>query len=273
MFGQEVEVGSVNGFSLGDTLGSSISGGLGTIGISGKAVKIETFHRGMGVAHLIAATLEMIWSVAAVGRSIDGDTDDVEKAMPALQAISGIARDLTGNCTRPPDDAGQDLVLFVLNLIVNIIRAVIDNCDYPTVIKEPKQRDRLNLAGLVVEWGYLLAAQGILILKNAGTDWTHEATIELKADASLSFEGTLGKSLFTLETYNAITVAAAAPTDAQKKQAVSDSSISVKNQEPKLGWGLLNGIPNAISEISDLINGYVNDYHSAFNAEAELKEL
>jgi hypothetical protein len=265
MFGQEVEIGSVFGYKLKDAFGSSIGGESGAIGISAGDINIETIDRVVSILHLAATLSEMVWAVSAVSTSIGGgDADKMGKALPALQGASSLLRDVGTNVVAPDDDEGFEVAVVVLKMILSIIKTVINICDttispkFPTIEEQQKCRDQLNLAAIIIEWGFITFIQAYKM-------WSVWDIVEYAAESKLSLSpGKLEMEGITKSTVTVSTKDLSSP-KAGFLNFLEDAAS--KGMREKLHMGT-----NAVSSLVDLTADLADEYYSADIREA-LKEL
>jgi hypothetical protein len=253
MFGSQVEIGSVFGFEVTDSFGSSIGSELGAIGLSSSDINIETNAKYMQILHVAATAAEMTWAVSQVSRSLVRNTDAIEKAMPALQGASGLVRDIGGNIISPDDDEGFELFALVLKLIIQIVHTTLDIID---VVHAEKQkdpswyRDQLNLSAITINWGLVTIIQvGSLI--NAPSLTGDESKISVGREKITI----TGRSLETITVQNYAANSATAGTGFLDK---------LKKWAPTI----INTTSGVFDTVSDLVGEYVDPY-----IKEELKEL
>jgi hypothetical protein len=248
MFGPQVEIGSVFGFEVTDSFGSSVGSELGAIGLSSSDINIETNAKYMQILHVGATAAEMIWAVSQVSRSLVGDTDAIEKAMPALQGVSGLVRDIGGNLISPDDDEGFELAALVFKLIIQLVHTTLDIID---VVHAGKQkdpswfRDQLNLSAITISWFWVTIIQAYAIYKIFKANPAEESKISV------------GQEKITIE--------------GPKLESISRSDLEVKT--PLVGLSkwlptIINTGSGVLDTVSDLVGEYVDPY-----IKEELKEL
>jgi hypothetical protein len=252
MFGSQVEIGSVFGFELTDSFGSSIGGELGAVELSASDINIEVNTRLMQILHMIATTTEMTWAVSQVSRSLVRDADVLEKVMPALQGVSGLIRDIGGNIVSPDDDKGWELAILVLKLIIQMVQTTLGIIDVTCAGRQEDPswfRDQLNLSAIVISWSIVTTIQIGSTIKSPNP-----------AEAS---KISVGREKITIEgpKLESISVSASQSNSPAAGSGFTDMLISVLP-------AIINSASGGLDIVSDLVGEYVNSY-----IKEELKEL
>jgi hypothetical protein len=253
MFGPQVEIGSVFGFEVTDSFGSSIGSELGAVELSATDINLETVDLVMQTLHLGATATEMIWAVSQVSRSLVGNVDALEKSMPVLQGASGLVRDIGGNIISPDDDKGFELFALVLKLIIQMVHTVLDIIDVACAGKQEDPswyRDQLNLSAIIINWGLVTVIQAGA-LYNMGLLPGEESKISVgRKEITIT-----GRKLSTLTVDS---IQASSPT------AATGFLDKLVDKLPII----LNSSSGVLDTVSDLVGEYVDPY-----IKEKLKEL
>ncbi|MDR1985887.1 MAG: hypothetical protein LBP88_02810 [Treponema sp.] len=165
MFGQHLKLSAAYDWAIGENMGSSIKGTAGIMRLLGKDIKASTFSGVAYIVNFISQTLAFGANLTSMSMGTH-DSDNVQTA--SLPSVAGMGAGVAGIVTNVgigmafPDpgeaiDPDSSIVKYVA-LALSMMGTVVGVIETIYISPEDKKaKDDLALAGLIAEWGCVLA--------------------------------------------------------------------------------------------------------------------
>jgi hypothetical protein len=196
--GERVSIGAAHGFSISESWGASIKSLGGVMRLSGKDVKLTAEPAKAYLASTIAVSGQFTSAVTAIGLGIANKDSGsaLKNTLPSLVGAGANVAGLLGsaafsslNNTVPSPSDTVGLVATVIGIVQTILHQVVYTAvDMLIESKDEYDRDKFDLAAMVLDYGTMLPLVTAIFVKSAFKP-VHNSYLHLTTDASAVMGG------------------------------------------------------------------------------------